>query len=275
MSRIGTRFASLGEEGRTALLSFITAGDPAPELTVPLMHALAAAGADVIELGVPFSDPQADGPIIQRASERALAHRMSLRGVLELVREFRQTDKDTPVLLMGYLNPIEIMGYEAFAEAAASAGVDAVLTVDLPPEEAAELTALLRERGLDSIFLAAPTSTPQRLERICNAGSGFIYYVSLKGVTGSAKLSTDVLGERIVEIRRHTNLPIAIGFGVKDADSARRLARLADGVVVGSAIIEQIEQAQAEGRDVLDAAGVFVQELRSAVDEKEARQLAS
>lgn len=275
MSRIGACFAALREEGRTALLPFITAGDPAPEITVSLMHAMVAAGADIIEIGVPFSDPQADGPVIQRASERALAQHVSLRRVLELVSEFRHTDNSTPVLLMGYLNPIEIMGYKEFAEAAAKAGIDAVLTVDLPPEEAGDLTSVLREQGLDSIFLAAPTSTPERLERICKAGSGFIYYVSLKGVTGSGKLTSDDLDQRIAEVRRHTDLPIAIGFGVKGADSARRLARLADAVVVGSAIIEQIEQAQAEGRDVLETAAAFVRELRGAIDEEKARQLAS
>ncbi|MES9967033.1 MAG: tryptophan synthase subunit alpha, partial [Sedimenticola sp.] len=197
MSRIRGRFEQLKAQGRTALVPYVTAGDPNPEVTVPLMHAMVEAGADIIELGVPFSDPMADGPVIQRASERALEHKVSLRDVLEMVRSFRQKDADTPVILMGYLNPIEIMGYATFAEAAADAGVDGVLTVDIPPEESAELLEALRPRELDPIFLLAPTSTDERIKRICAAASGFVYYVSVKGITGAANLAVDEVAAKV------------------------------------------------------------------------------
>lgn len=241
MSRLKTRFDELANAGRKALIPFITAGDPYPEFTVPMMHAMVDAGADVIELGVPFSDPMADGPVIQRASERALVHHMSLRKVLTLATEFRKTDKTTPVVLMGYLNPIEMMGYENFANAAQQAEIDGVLTVDLPPEEAEECVALLKARDIDQIFLLAPNSPVERIKKMDAVGSGYLYYVSVKGVTGAGHLDTLDVERKLTEIRAHTQLPVGIGFGVKNAETAKTIANLADGVVVGSAFISKIE----------------------------------
>ena len=242
MSRIAQAFARLKSQGRKALIPFITAGDPEPGLTLPLMRALVAGGADIIELGVPFSDPMADGPTIQRASERALAYGTSLRTVLAMVREFRKQDGATPVVLMGYANPIEAYGQAEFAADAALVGVDGVLVVDYPPEECAEFSALLKQRGLDPIFLLAPTSTDQRISEVAAAGGGYIYYVSLTGVTGSAKLDLDEVARRIPAIRARVGMPIGVGFGIRDGQTAARIAALADGVVVGSRIIEEIEQ---------------------------------
>ncbi len=242
MSRIAQTFERLAGEQRKALVAYITAGDPHPSETLPMMHAMVRAGADIIELGVPFSDPMADGPVIQAASERALEHHVSLHDVIDMVREFRLRDEHTPVVLMGYLNPVEAMGYEPFAREAAAAGVDGVLTVDLPPDEGDEFIPLMREAGLDCIFLLAPTSTDERIEKVCASGSGFVYYVSLKGVTGAANLDVDSVAGKLAAIRRHTDMPIGVGFGIKDADSAGRVARVADAVVVGSAIVRLIEQ---------------------------------
>ena len=241
MSRLQAKFEQLAASGRQALIPFITAGDPNPDFTVPMMHEMVKIGVDVIELGVPFSDPMADGPIIQRASERALEHKMSLRRTLILVEEFRQQDNITPVVLMGYLNPIESMGYEAFADACLSAGVDGVLTVDLPPEEAADCIALFKNRAIDPIFLLAPNSTNERIAKMNALGSGYIYYVSLKGVTGAGHLNTDDVAEKLKQIRAITTIPIGVGFGVKDASTAKAVANVADGVVVGSALIQKIE----------------------------------
>ncbi len=242
MSRLKNRFEELAKSGRKALIPFITAGDPNPDFTVPMLHALVESGADVIELGVPFSDPMADGPVIQRASERALEHHMGLCKVLKLVAEFRKTDQLTPVVLMGYLNPIEIMGYEAFANAAQRAEVDGVLTVDLPPEEAEECVALLKARDISPIFLLAPNSSPERIRKMDAVGSGYLYYVSLKGVTGAGHLDTEDVKRKLLEIRENSNLPIGVGFGVKDAETAKTLSAIADGVVVGSAFIRKIEE---------------------------------
>jgi tryptophan synthase alpha chain len=267
MSRIENCFRRLKAARRTALVPYITAGDPDPRITVPLMHAMADAGADIIELGVPFSDPMADGPVIQRASERALCHHVSLHGVLDIVARFRERDRDTPVVLMGYLNPVEAMGYAEFAMAAARAGVDGVLTVDMPPEEGAELTAALERAGLDPIFLVAPTTTPARMDRICAAGRGFLYYVSLKGVTGAANLDIGSVRERIVELRRHTGLPVGVGFGIRDAASAARVAAIADAVVVGSALVGLIGEYADAGQDVLVAkVSGRLREMRMAID---------
>ena len=241
MSRLKTRFDALAKAGRKALIPFITAGDPNPQFTVPMMHAMVEAGADIIELGVPFSDPMADGPVIQRASERALKHRVGLRTVLSFVTEFRKTDQQTPVVLMGYLNPIEIMGYEDFANAAQAAEVDGVLTVDLPPEEAEECVALLKARDIDQIFLLAPNSPAERIKKMDAVGSGYLYYVSIKGVTGAGHLDTDDVKRKLAEIRQNTQLPVGVGFGVKDAETASTIANIADGVVVGSAFISKIE----------------------------------
>ena len=242
MSRITQRFAALRAQGRKALIPYVTAGDPTPGATVPLMHAMVAAGVDIIELGVPFSDPMADGPVIQQACERALEHHTSLRHVLEMVREFREKNSDTPVVLMGYLNPVEVMGYADFARSAADAGVDGVLTVDLPPEEGHDLVAELRNNGIDPIFLIAPTTGPARIERICKAASGFVYYVSLKGVTGAATLDTNEVAAKVAEIKAVTDLPVGVGFGIRDAASAAAIAEVADAVVVGSALVRRIAE---------------------------------
>jgi len=242
MSRIASKFAHLQAQGRKALIPFITAGDPEPGQTVPLMQALVAGGADIIELGVPFSDPMADGPTIQRASERALAYGISLRIVLGMVREFRKHDADTPVVLMGYANPVEAYGVEAFARDAKAAGVDGALIVDYPPEECADFAATLKAAGLDPIFLLAPTSVESRFREVGVMGSGYIYYVSLKGVTGSAAIDLDDVARRIPAIREKVGLPVGVGFGIRDAASAARIAAVADAVVIGSRIIEIIEQ---------------------------------
>ncbi|MGZ4970259.1 MAG: tryptophan synthase subunit alpha [Methylobacter sp.] len=241
MSRLAATFEALSKSGRKALIPFISAGDPRPDFTLPMMHAMVEAGVDVIELGVPFSDPMADGPVIQRASERALEHKMSLRRTLAIAMEFRKTNQHTPVVLMGYVNPIEAMGYEDFANAAQRADIDGVLTVDLPPEEADECVALLKARDIDPIFLLAPNSSDERIKKMDTAGSGYIYYVSLKGVTGAGHLNTEDVETKLKQIRLSTRLPVAIGFGVKDAQTAKTVANLGDGVVIGSALISKIE----------------------------------
>ena len=265
MSRIKSAFDRLNGEGRKALIPFITAGDPDAALTVPLMHTLVEAGADVIELGVPFSDPMADGPTIQRASERALAKGMSLRKVLQLVVEFRKTDGKTPVVLMGYANPIEAMGLEKFAMAAAQSGVDGVLVVDYPPEEAASFGAAMKANGMDPIFLLAPTSTAARIAQVAEIASGYVYYVSLAGVTGSGALNVDAVAERLPQIREKTGLPVGVGFGIRDASTAARIAGIADAVVVGSRIIEEIEKSTAESACANVKA--LVADIRRGVDE--------
>ncbi|MDG4554247.1 MAG: tryptophan synthase subunit alpha [Candidatus Competibacter sp.] len=242
MNRITHRFQELRRAGRKALIPYITAGDPRPELTVPMLHALVAAGADIIELGVPFSDPMADGPVIQKACERALAQGMTPRRVLELVREFRRTDRETPLVLMGYLNPIERMGHAAFAAAARDAGVDGVLTVDLPPEEAAEPIKLMNAAGIAPIFLVAPTSSVERIRHTAQLAQGYLYYVSLKGVTGSAALNVAEVAEKLAAIRACTDLPLGVGFGIKDPPTAAAVARVADAVVVGSALVARMNE---------------------------------
>lgn len=243
MSRIRSRFEALGKAGRKALIPYITAGDPEPSLTVPLLHALVEAGADVLELGVPFSDPMADGPVVQRSSERALANRVGLSDVIEMVREFRTRNADTPLVLMGYANPVEAMGVEAFVGRAASAGVDGVIVVDYPPEEAGQFAELAKRGGLDVIFLLAPTSTAARIKEVARVGSGYVYYVSLKGVTGAGHLDLSDVASHLPAIRAATTLPIGVGFGIRDAESARRVAEVADAVVIGSRIIQEIEAA--------------------------------
>ncbi len=266
MSRIENRFKALKAAGRKALIPFVTAGDPNPQVTVPLMHALVKAGADIIELGVPFSDPMADGPVIQHASERALLHHVSLRGVLEMVRAFRTENQETPVVLMGYLNPIERMGYAEFAAAADAAGVDGVLTVDLPPEEGSEFFTAIKSRGIDPIFLLSPTTTPERMGRICSEASGFVYYVSVKGITGAAHLDTVEVQERLAMIRTKTSLPVGVGFGIRDAQSAAQVGEFADAVVVGSAVVKRIESLQSTPEQIPESVGAFISELRQALD---------
>ncbi len=269
MSRLKTRFDELSNADRKALICFITAGDPNPEFTVPMMHAMVDAGTDVIELGVPFSDPMADGPVIQRASERALQHYMGLKHVLLLVKEFRKTDQQTPIVLMGYLNPIEIMGYEMFANEAQNAEIDGVITVDLPPEEAEESVKLLNDRNIDQIFLSAPNSPPERIKKMSEFGSGYLYYVSLKGVTGAGHLNVDEVKQKITEIRENTGLPIGVGFGVKNAETAKILANLADGVVVGSALISKIEQNLQDPAKAKIEIIKLIESMRQAMDSQE------
>jgi tryptophan synthase alpha chain len=270
MSRIAERFKSLKNEGRCALVPYIAAGDPAPRITVPLMHALVASGADIIELGVPFSDPMADGPVIQRAAERALQHHVSLAQVLAMVREFRGQDSKTPVVLMGYLNPIEVMGYARFAEAAAAAGVDGALTVDLPPEEAGDFRAALRAHGLDAIFLLAPTSPAERIKLISAAASGFIYYVSLRGVTGASHLDLGEVAAKLKAIRAGTGLPVGVGFGIGTPEAAARVAAFADAVIVGSAIVRRMEELAGEPDKILVELPKFLGQLRAAMDQSRA-----
>ncbi len=272
MSRLDKQLTSLKEQGRTALIPFITAGDPDPAITVSLMHAMVSAGADVIELGVPFSDPMAEGPVIQRASERAVERGVSLRDCMDMVQEFRQRDYDTPVVLMGYLNPIEVMGYQDFARIAAKSGVDGVLTVDMPPEEATDLRAALNAHKLDPIFLVAPTSTKARIQAVTAMASGFIYYVSLRGVTGAKHMDMTEVSDRIGEIRKYTQLPLAVGFGINNPETAARVAALADAVVVGSALVKRIEEVanrnQNDGQKeaIIESVTTFVLSLREAID---------
>lgn len=268
MSRIEARFTALRSAGRTALVPFVTAGDPRPTVTVPLMHRLVEAGADIIELGVPFSDPMADGPVIQRASERALLNHTSLHDVLDMVRTFRTQDVTTPVVLMGYLNPIEVMGYAAFATAAAAVGVDGVLTVDIPPDEGSDYLAALRAAGIDPIYLLAPTSKLARIEKIVAAASGFVYYVALKGVTGAGHLSLDNVRNKLGEIRRATRLPVGVGFGIKDAETARAMAQIADAVVVGSALVTKVEENAGDDAAILREVGNLLAQMRQAIDTK-------
>ena len=266
MSRIKAVFDNLKAKGRKGLVPFITAGDPHPQHTVALMHALVRGGADVIELGVPFSDPMADGPVIQLACERALAHGTSLWQVIEMVAEFRQTNTATPVVLMGYLNPIEARGFSAFAKKAKAAGVDGVLVVDLAVEEAPEIAPLFRAEGLDCIFLLAPTSSGARIAAAAEQASGYLYYVSLKGVTGAATLDVASVAKKVEEIRAHTQLPVAVGFGIRDAESAARVGRVSDAVVVGSALVSQVEKHRDEPHLLPDLLTRQLQALRSALD---------
>ena len=266
MSRIATRFAELKQQQRKALIPYVTAGDPQPSVTVPLLHAMVAAGADLLEIGVPFSDPMADGPVIQAACERALKHHVTLHQVLDMVHEFRQQDTSTPVILMGYLNPIEVWGYTEFAAAAADAGVDGVLTVDLPPEEAEELISALRSHNLDEIFLLAPTSGEERIRRISEAASGFVYYVSLKGVTGANRLDVDAVAGKLAEIRQYTELPVGVGFGIRDAESAAQVAAVADAVGVGSILVSQIAELSSQPDSIAPVLAATIAELRSGID---------
>lgn len=266
MNRIDRRFTELRDAARKALIPYLTAGAPDPEWTAPIMHALAGAGADLIELGMPFSDPMADGPVIQKACERALEHGVGLKGVLAIVEEFRRRDTETPVVLMGYLNPIERFGTDEFLKQAADAGVDGLLLVDLPPEEGEEVSRRLAELDLRLVRLVAPTTPAARMKRICETASGFVYYVSLKGVTGAANLDMDTVTKRLDELRAHTDLPLAVGFGVKDAKGAAAVARVADAVVIGSALVSRL--AEADNLDAArDAATIFLKPLRRALDE--------
>ncbi|MHB0777179.1 tryptophan synthase subunit alpha [Halomonas sp. WWR20] len=266
MNRIDQRFAALKEQGRTALIPYITAGDPAPEHTVDFMHALVEAGADILELGVPFSDPMADGPVIQKACERALVYGTRLSHILDMVREFRTRDDETPVVLMGYLNPIERMGYEVFADGAREVGIDGVLVVDMPPEETGDVAALLKARGLQSIFLVAPTTSPARAATICAHGEGYLYYVSLKGVTGAATLDVDGVGRQLDMLREMTSLPLCVGFGIRDGQSAAAVGQVADGVIVGSALVNRIAEHATAPQRIPGELKAVLGEMRQALD---------
>ena len=264
MSRIQTVFEQLKQQQRKALIPFITAGDPNPQLTVPLLHELVAAGADVLELGVPFSDPMADGPTIQRASERALKHHVGLHHVLDMVAEFRRKNSHTPVVLMGYGNPIEAMGWETFANRCAEVGVDGVLTVDFPPEESHEAFTHLEAHGIDPIFLLAPTTRDDRVQQVAKLARGYVYYVSLKGVTGAGNLDLSAIEQKLPQLRRHIKLPIGVGFGIRDGATASAVAKLCNGVVVGSRIVQEIENSNEQ--EVVANVGRLVKELRQAID---------
>lgn len=263
MSRIAATFKRLQQQGRKALIPFFTAGDPDPASCVPLMHALVAGGADVIELGVPFSDPMADGPVIQRSSERALSHGVTLRDVIGWVAEFRKTDTGTPVVLFGYANPVESMGLEAFAGAAGKAGADGVLVVDYPPEEAGQLVATMDAAKLDTVFLLSPTTSDARLKQVAALGRGYLYYVSLKGVTGAANIDVNDVAQRLAHIRGFTQLPVGVGFGIRDGETAHAIAGIADAVVIGSRLVQEIEAAPA---DAVARARAFMAGIRSAMD---------
>jgi len=267
VSRIKTCLESLAKENKKALVPYIVCGDAKREVALPTMHAMVAAGASIIELGVPFSDPMAEGPVIQKAHERALLHNVSLTDTLEVVKQFRETNNDTPVVLMGYANPVERMGYAAFADRASEAGVDGLLTVDLPPEEAGDLNTELARVGIDNIFLLAPTTTAERAKRICNMATGYLYYVSLKGVTGAGHLDTEEVQKRVAEYKQLTDLPVCVGFGIKDADSAKQIASVADGAVVGSVLVDKMGSLQDSAAEaVADSVAGIISEMRSAID---------
>ncbi|HKK56955.1 tryptophan synthase subunit alpha [Marinobacter sp.] len=266
MSRIERVLKSLKARGRKALIPYITAGDPHPDQTVDLMHTLVDAGADIIELGVPFSDPMADGPVIQQACERALVHGTSLRQVIAMVKSFREQDDTTPVVLMGYLNPMEAMGYEQFANTARDAGIDGILTVDLPPEEADEVAPLFTERGLDAIFLLAPTTTDDRIRLISQHCSGYVYYVSFKGVTGSGKIDIPEVAAKVAHIHELTALPVGVGFGIRDAETAAAVGRVSDGVIVGSVLVDTIARNQTDREQLKGALTELLHPMRVALD---------
>lgn len=264
-SRISDCFANAKGAGRKLLVPFITAGDPHPDWTVDIMHALVESGADILELGVPFSDPTADGPVIQAASERAIEKQVTLHLVLKMVRKFRLDNQHTPVVLMGYMNPIERFGKREFPAAAKEAGVDGLLLVDCPPEERGELGNAMQAAELDGICLVAPTTTRERVKRIAAAASGFIYYVSVKGITGSGKLNSVELQQPVAQIREFSGLPVAIGFGIKDAEMAAAVSEFADAVVIGSALVEALSEA--ESSDAAKAiVATFVAPVREALD---------
>jgi tryptophan synthase alpha chain len=266
MSKIRACFLDCQQKQRKALIPFITAGDPNPTLTVPLMHALVEAGADILELGVPFSDPMADGPVIQRASERALKYHVSLKQVFEMVKEFRTQNTKTPIVLMGYLNPLEAYTYQRVAKDAADAGVDGFLIVDLPPEEAETLVKPLQQVDIDMIFLIAPTTQAERIAKIAQHASGFIYYVSVKGVTGSKDLDIQGVSDKLTEIRQHTDLPLGVGFGIKNAETAAKVAQVADAVIVGSALVQLIENI--EENQIIATLSQTLADIRRGIDNR-------
>jgi tryptophan synthase alpha chain len=263
-TRIGEKFARLKAQNKKALVTFVTAGDPTREITVPLMHAMVKSGVDVIELGVPFSDPMAEGPVIQRSSERALALGVGMADVFAYVAEFRKTNSETPIVLMGYANPIERMGMKVFGERAKAAGVDGVIVVDYPPEESHELLTAMDAVGIDVVYLLSPTSTAERIEMVANVGRGYIYYVSLKGVTGAANIDTAEVAAAVAKIKAKTGLPIGVGFGIRDGETARRVADVADAVIIGSRIIQEMEKSSPDA--AIKNVQTLLQSIRSAMD---------
>jgi len=267
LSRIDACLEDLKQRGRKALIPYIVAGDPYPAFTVPMMHQLVEQGADIVEIGVPFSDPMAEGPVIQLAHERALLHNTSLLSVLAMVKEFRELNQHTPVVLMGYTNPVHILGYQHLAELAAVAGVDGFLVVDMPPEEAEVFTAALRAVAIDTICLIAPTTTEERISKIAAIASGYLYYVSLKGVTGAGHLDIDSVARKLTQIRALTSLPVSVGFGIKDNASARSISELAEGVVVGSALVNRVVELSAlEEAERIVQASQLIGVMRQAID---------
>lgn len=264
MSRIQTTFTRLSKENKKALIPFIMAGFPKGELTVDLMHAAVKGGADIIELGVPFSDPMADGPVIQKAAEKALENKTNLKRIFEWVNVFRQKDDQTPIVLMGYANPIEKMGKASFVKEASQAGVDGVLIVDYPPEECDDFSALLKNANMDLIFLLAPTSTTERMQKIGQIASGYVYYVSLKGVTGSARLDVKAVSDAIPNIKQYVSIPVGVGFGIRDGKTAREIGQAADGVIIGSRLVQIIESAK-ENQQTIDLER-FLKEIRVSID---------
>ncbi len=272
MSRISQCFENLKADGQTALIPYVTAGDPEPWVTVPLLHALVDGGADIIELGIPFSDPMCDGPVIQKACERALKNDVNIKTVLDMVKKFREKNTETPIVLMGYANPIEAVGYEKFAELAKAAGVDGVLTVDVPPEESTEFRTIMDENGIDTIYLVAPTTSPERMATIASFARGFIYYVSIKGVTGAAALDVAEVSEKLAELRKLTTLPLGVGFGIRDGKSAAAVSDIADAVVVGSTLVRCIEEHAERMEELPAAVAGLLAEMRHAIN---ARDLAS
>jgi len=264
MSRIQSTFAALKRTGRKALIPYVTAGDPSPDITGVMMHAMVEAGADIIELGVPFSDPMADGPVIQRAGERALKQGVSLSRVLEMVAEFRRRNTTTPVVLMGYANPVEAMGAPVFAKSASEAGVDGVIVVDYPPEECAEFARLVRVHNMDLIFLLAPTSDEERIRHVASLASGYIYYVSLKGITGASHLDLGDVADKLQRIRAHTDLPVGVGFGIRDGATARAICDIADAAIIGTRIIQEVEAGPADKAS--ERVADFLKGVRLAMD---------
>jgi tryptophan synthase alpha chain len=263
-TRIGEKFAHLKAQNKKALVTFVTAGDPTREITVPLMHAMVKSGVDVIELGVPFSDPMAEGPVIQRSSERALALGVGMADVFAYVAEFRKADRETPIVLMGYANPIEHMGLKVFGDRAKAAGVDGVIVVDYPPEESHELLETMDAVGIDVVYLLSPTSTAERIEMVANVGRGYIYYVSLKGVTGAANIDTAEVASAVAKIKAKTPLPIGVGFGIRDGETARRVADVADAVIIGSRIIQEMEKSSPD--TAIANVQKLLQDIRVAMD---------
>jgi len=265
--RIKECFAQLAKTKKTALIPYITAGDPQPDITVNAMHQLVKGGADIIELGVPFSDPMADGPVIQQATERALEYNTSTLDVLNMVVEFRTTNTITPIILMGYLNPVEVMGYSLFAKKCQEAGVDGILLVDLPPEESADFVPAMQQQGIDIIYLIAPTSTEARIKKIIQNASGYLYYVSLKGVTGAGHLDLKAVEQKLNQIRPLTDLPLGVGFGIKDPETAVAMAKIADGVVVGSVLVNEFKKHCDEPEKIAPIIQDILYQMRLAIDQ--------